>query len=95
MIQYLGGVPTIEVATRLTSMNNKEMLRQDLEGEYDAIRRYLNRIQQLESIGLYDSAQKIRNIVVEEQEHALDLETALGIEKGRLRANLASRNPKE
>jgi bacterioferritin len=81
LIQYLGGIPTVEVATRLTSLNNVEMLRQDLQAEYDAIRRYLQRIEQLEALHLYDSAQKIRNIVVVEQEHAIDLEKALGIQK--------------
>lgn len=30
---------------------------------------------------LYDSSQKIRNIVVVEQEHAIDLEKALNIKK--------------
>ncbi|MEW6171938.1 MAG: ferritin-like domain-containing protein [Bacillota bacterium] len=73
LIQYLGGVPTVEVAQRLTSLDNKEMLNQDLKGEYDAIRRYLQRIEQLEALKLYDSAQKIRNIVMAEQEHAIDL----------------------
>lgn len=81
LIQYLGGVPTVEVAERLTSLDNEEMLRQDLEAEYDAIKRYLTRIQQLESVGLYDSAQKIRNIVLVEQNHAIDLEKALGIRR--------------
>lgn len=81
LIQYLGGVPTVEVAQRLTSLDNKEMLNQDLKGEYDAIRRYLQRIEQLEALKLYDSAQKIRNIVMAEQEHAIDLEKALGIRK--------------
>ncbi|NPV73945.1 MAG: ferritin-like domain-containing protein [Pelotomaculum sp.] len=83
LIQYLGGVPTVEVATRLTSLNNVEMLRQDLQAEYDAIRRYLQRIEQLEALHLYDSAQKIRNIAATEQEHAIDLEKALGIQKVR------------
>ncbi|MDF9408502.1 MAG: bacterioferritin [Pelotomaculum sp. PtaB.Bin013] len=81
LIQYLGGIPTVEVANRLTSLNNVEMLRQDLQVEYDAIRRYLQRIEQLEALQLYDSAQKIRNIAVVEQEHAIDLEKALGIQK--------------
>ncbi|MFZ5633777.1 MAG: ferritin-like domain-containing protein [Bacillota bacterium] len=81
LIQYLGGIPTVEVAARLTSLDNKEMLRQDLQAEYDAIRRYLQRIEQLEMLRLYDSAQKIRNIAVTEQEHAIDLEKALGIQK--------------
>lgn len=81
LIQYLGGIPTTQVAPTSTSMDNKEMLRQDLQGEYDAIRRYMQRIHQLESLGMYDSAQKIREIAVTEQEHAIDLEIALGIEK--------------
>lgn len=83
LIQYLGGIPTVEVANRLTSLNNVEMLRQDLQAEYDAIRRYLKRIEQLEALHLYDSAQKIRNIAVTEQEHAIDLEKALCIQKAR------------
>lgn len=83
LIQYLGGIPTVEVANRLTSLNNVEMLRQDLQAEYDAIRRYLQRTEQLEALHLYDSAQKIRNIAVVEQEHAIDLEKALGIQKVR------------
>lgn len=81
LINYLGGTPTVEVAKRLTSEDNVEMLRQDLQAEYDAIARYLERIEQLESAGLYDSAQKIRNIVLVEQDHAIDLEKALGIRK--------------
>ncbi|PZE22200.1 ferritin-like domain-containing protein [Paenibacillus xerothermodurans] len=81
LIQYLGGIPTTRVAPVAVSMDNNEMLRQDLQGEYDAIRRYLQRIHQLEAVGMYDSAQKIRDIVVTEQEHAIDLELALGIEK--------------
>ncbi len=81
LIQYLGGIPTTQVAPIGTSMDNEEMLRQDLQGEYDAIRRYLQRIHQLEALGMYDSAQKIRDIVVTEQEHAIDLEIALGMEK--------------
>lgn len=79
LIQYLGGIPTVDVAERLASLDNVEMLRQDLQAEYDAIRRYLRRIEQLENLRLYDSAQKIRNIAVIEQEHAIDLEKTLGI----------------
>ena len=81
LINYLGGTPTVEVAQRLTSDDNEEMLRQDLQGEYDAIARYLERIEQLESAGLYDSGQKIRNIVLVEQNHAIDLEKALRMRK--------------
>ncbi len=83
LINYLGGVPTVQTGVILTSPSNVEMLRQDLQREYETIRRYLERIRQLEMLGLYDSSQKIRDIVVEEQEHAIDLEIALGIDKRR------------
>lgn len=81
LIQYLGGTPTVDVAPRGTSYSNTEMLQQDLQGEYEAIQRYLQRIQQLESLGMYDISKQIRKIAAEEQEHANDLEIALGIEK--------------
>lgn len=80
IIQYLGGVPTVQVAPIETSSEHREMIRQDLEGEYGALRRYLKRIKQLEMADLYDISQQIRNIAVDEQEHTNDLETALGIE---------------
>lgn len=83
MIQYLGGIPAVEVNKRLTSENNEEMLLQDLQLEYDSIRRYLERIAQLEALGLFDLSQQIRNIASEEQEHAHDLEIALGINRRR------------
>ena len=81
LIQYLGGTPTVQVAPIGTSYSNKEMLQQDLQGEYEAIQRYLQRIQQFESLGMYDISEQIREIAAEEQEHANDLEIALGIEK--------------
>lgn len=81
LINYLGGTPTAQAGKRLTSSDNKEMLLQDLQAEYDAIRRYNERIAQFEALGLFDSAQKIRDIAKEEQEHALDLEIALGIDR--------------
>ncbi|MBE3572704.1 MAG: ferritin-like domain-containing protein [Moorella humiferrea] len=82
-IQYLGGIPTVQVQEIKTSLNNVEMLRQDLGAEYDALNRYLQRIEQLEALKLYDVAQVIREIAVVEQEHILDLEKALGIQKVR------------
>jgi bacterioferritin len=39
-IDYLGGTPTAKVIPAKTSNVNDEMLRQDLEGELDAINRY-------------------------------------------------------
>ena len=54
------------------------MLKQDLAGENDAIARYSRRIRQAEELDLYHLAQQLRNILAMEQEHAMDLEQALG-----------------
>jgi bacterioferritin len=61
-----------------TSGDNVTMLKQDLEGENDAIARYIARIKQAEELSLYHLAQQLRNILAMEQEHAMDLEQALG-----------------
>ncbi len=77
-IDFLGGVPTIEVGEMKTSDDNIEMLKQDLEGEEDAIRRYKVRIEQAEELKEFALAQQLRNILAMEQEHAMDLYQALG-----------------
>jgi len=77
-IDFLGGVPTIEVGEMKTSDDNIEMLKQDLEGEEDAIKRYKVRIEQAEELKEFALAQQLRNILAMEQEHAMDLYQALG-----------------
>ncbi|AFK85588.1 ferritin-like domain-containing protein [Thermoanaerobacterium saccharolyticum] len=81
IIQYLGGIPTVEVYPRQTSLDNREMLYQDLNYEYDALNGYNQRISQAENLGLFDVGQKLRNIALEEENHIIDLEKALGILK--------------
>lgn len=77
-IDYLGGFPTADMPGPKTSKKNEAMLKQDLEGENDAIARYIARIKQAEKLNLYHLAQQLRNILAVEQEHAMDLEQALG-----------------
>lgn len=77
-IEYLGGVPTVEVLSAKISDDNVTMLQQDLGGENDAIARYIARIKQAEELSLYHLSQQLRNILAQEQEHAMDLEQALG-----------------
>ncbi|HEY3417348.1 MAG TPA: ferritin-like domain-containing protein [Armatimonadota bacterium] len=77
-IDYLGGVPTVHMPVPKISPENIEMLQQDLEGENDAIARYSIRLKQAEELNLYHLAQQLRNILAIEQEHAMDLEQALG-----------------
>ena len=77
-IDYLGGFPTVDMPKPKASKENIEMLKQDLAGENDAIARYITRIKQAEELNLYHLAQQLRNILAVEQEHAMDLEQALG-----------------
>src|SRR5665811_2331332 len=49
----LGGVPTVEMPVPQVSPENVTMLEQDLEGENDAIARYIARVKQAEALDLY------------------------------------------
>lgn len=77
-IDYLGGIPTVEVPPARVSQDNKKMLQQDLEGEEDAIARYTQRIVQTEELQELALAQQLRQILAVEQEHAMDLRNVLG-----------------
>jgi len=77
-IDYLGGFPTVDMPTPKISNDTLAMLQQDLDGENDAIERYIVRIKQAEELNLYHLAQQLRNILAVEQEHAMDLGAALG-----------------
>jgi len=77
-IDYLGGMPTVTSKPVRTSESAREMLQFDLENENDTIRNYRERVRQCEALGEYAIAEHIREILVQEQEHQIDLATALG-----------------
>lgn len=77
-IDYLKGKPSVGVGEIRTDDNNTTMLEQDLEGEEDAIERYKTRIDQAEQLKEFALSQQLRTILGMEQEHAMDLEQALG-----------------
>ena len=52
----------------------------DLENENNTIRAYRERVKQCEALGEYAIAEDIREILRQEQEHQIDLATALGEE---------------
>jgi bacterioferritin len=79
-IDYLGGMPTATPKPVRTSESAKEMLQFDLQNENDTIRNYRERVRQCEALGEYAIAEHIREILVQEQEHQIDLATALGVE---------------
>jgi bacterioferritin len=77
-IDFLGGVPAVDVQTIKTSGESKEMLAQDLAGELDAIERYKERIAQAEALREYGLRRVLEDILIMEEEHARDLMTVLG-----------------
>src|SRR3989440_3636550 len=79
-IDYLGKMPSVTPKPVRTSEKAEEMLRFDLDNENETIRNYRDRIQQCEALGEYAMAEQIRRIVVQEQDHQIDLATALGEE---------------
>ena len=79
-IDYLGGMPAVAPRPVKTSEDAEEMLQFDLDNENETIRNYRERVRQCEALGEYAMAEHIRAILVNEQEHQIDLATALGKE---------------
>jgi len=77
-IDFLGGVPTIDVERRDIAEDAREMLQQDLAGEDNAIARYKERIAQCEALQEYGLRRVIEDILIQEEEHKRDLQDALG-----------------
>jgi len=80
LIDYLGKMPSVTPKPARTSEKAKEMLRFDLENENETIKHYRERVRQCEALGEYAMAEQIRQILVDEQDHQIDLATALGVE---------------
>lgn len=78
-IDYLGGMPGVTPKPVVTSTDPLVMLRADLENERETVERYRERIRQAEVLGEYGLSECLRAIIVQEQEHEIDLAAALGI----------------
>jgi bacterioferritin len=79
-IDYLGGMPSVTPKPVKTSEQAQDMLRFDLDNENTTVRNYRERVRQAEALGEYAIAENIRSILVQEQEHQIDLATALGVD---------------
>jgi bacterioferritin len=77
-IDYLGGMPTATPLAVKVTDKAEAMLRADLANENDTVRNYRTRVRQCESLGEYGIAEDLREILRQEQEHQMDLATALG-----------------
>ena len=76
-INFLGGVPTVDVEKREISDDSVEMLKQDLKGENNAIKRYKKRIEQAEDLKEYGLRRVLEDILIMEEEHKRDISNAL------------------
>lgn len=79
-IDYLGGSPTVAPQPVKTSDDAKVMLRADLDNERETIRQYRRRVLQAESLGEFAMSETLREILKQEQDHLIDLATALDID---------------
>ena len=78
-IDYLGGMPGVRPKEVKTAEDPKRMLQFDLDNEVETIRNYRQRVQQADAMGEFALSEVLREITVQEQEHLIDLATALGI----------------
>ena len=88
-IDYLGKIPSVTPKPVKTSDKARDMLKFDLDNENETILNYRERVRQCEALGEFAMAEQIREILVQEQDHQIDLATALGEEV----PNLAGRGP--
>jgi bacterioferritin len=77
-IDYLGAMPTVTPKPVKVSEKARDMLRFDLNNEAETIRAYRERVRQCEELEEFAMAEQIREILVQEQDHLIDLATALG-----------------
>jgi bacterioferritin len=79
-IDYLGAMPTVTPKNVRTSEKATDMLRFDLDAENETVREYTERVRQCEELGEFAMAEQIRQILIQEQDHQIDLASALGEE---------------
>ncbi|MGH6832300.1 MAG: ferritin-like domain-containing protein [Methyloceanibacter sp.] len=79
-IDYLGKMPGVTPKPVKTSDKARDMLKFDLDNENVTILNYRERVRQCEALGEFAMAEQIREILVQEQDHQIDLATALGEE---------------
>ena len=77
-IDYLSAMPTVTPKPVKVSDKAEVMLRADLQNEVDTIKNYRERVRQCEALGEFALAEHIREILLDEQDHMIDLATALG-----------------
>jgi bacterioferritin len=78
-LDYFGAYPTHQSEPVEVPEDNEGMLRADLQAEDVTIENYRQRIRQAEALGEYALAEVLRGLIVQEQDHQIDLASALGV----------------
>ncbi len=77
-IDYLGGSPATVALPVVSTREARAMLKADLDNENNTVRAYRERVKECEALSEFAIAEDIREILKQEQEHQIDLATALG-----------------
>ncbi|WP_062345814.1 ferritin-like domain-containing protein [Herbidospora yilanensis] len=77
-IDFLGGVPSVQVPHIPDAHDGAAALRLDLELEETQLVRYRERVEQAVALGLPDVAEALRPLLQQTQDHVMDLRGALG-----------------
>jgi bacterioferritin len=78
-LDYFGEYPVHQPKSVQVSEENEEMLWFDLQAEDETVANYRQRIRQAEELEEYALAEVLQGIVQQEQDHQIDLATALGV----------------
>jgi len=82
-IDFLGGEPTTKPSKIVTGGNLKKMIQDDLASENKAIRNYKAHIKLCAQLGDSTTRLMLEEILSEEEGHANNWETTLGLAKGK------------
>jgi bacterioferritin len=77
-IDFLGGVPTNEVAAFETETEAEQALAQDLSLEEEQLKRYRRRVQQADDLGLPDLSEALAPLLEQTQDHVRELRAVVG-----------------
>jgi bacterioferritin len=77
-IDFLGGVPSVDVPKIRSEPDEDAALQLDLDLETSQLQRYRDRVTQANDLGLPDVAEALRPLLTQTQDHVMDLQTGLG-----------------
>ena len=78
-LDFFGAYPVHQPATVTVSEDNDLMLWADVDAEDETIKEYRKRIRQAQALGEFALAEILQEIIKQEQDHQIELATALGI----------------